>query len=154
MKKSYNLRPLEERFWPKVNKTKSCWLWVAGVNRQGYGKFSLDGKTQRANRVSWEIHNDSIPDGLCVLHKCDNTSCVNPDHLFLGTNKDNTQDMLAKGRHSGPTGELNRHAKLTEKEVLEIRRTRTSPPISLAAMFGISPRTVRDIVNLKTWRHI
>lgn len=75
-----------------------CWLWEGAVDRYGYGKIRDNCHRVQAHRVSWILHNGPIPEGLCVLHKCDVPGCVNPDHLFLGTNKDNTQDALKKGR--------------------------------------------------------
>ena len=100
--------PIKERFWKKVKKGASdeCWLWTGTREPRGYGKIADDYDSDTgfvplaAHRVSWELHNGSIPPGLCVLHKCDNPSCVNPKHLFLGTNKDNSQDMVRKGRAS------------------------------------------------------
>jgi hypothetical protein len=93
-------RPVADRFWPKVEKTDGCWLWTGATDRRGYGKiFDGAGKLLIASRVAHELCIGPIPDGLCVLHKCDNPPCVNPDHLFLGTFGDNTQDMLAKGRN-------------------------------------------------------
>jgi len=90
----------EERFWGHVQKTETCWLWVAALNNKGYGKFlSLaHGPGTYAHRFSWMLHYGPIPQGLCVLHKCDVPRCIRPDHLFLGTHKDNMRDMVAKGR--------------------------------------------------------
>jgi len=98
----------EQRFWNKVNKTDTCWLWTASKRNKGYGAFSYtrDGKMiqDRAHRYSWEIHKGSIPEGLFVLHSCDVPACVNPSHLFLGNNQENVDDMMNKGRHvSGGT---------------------------------------------------
>ncbi len=95
--------PREERFWKHVHKTDSCWLWTASVNDKGYGQLFVGvGKSPlRAHRVSWELHRGLIPIGLLVLHHCDNPPCVRPDHLFLGTYKDSTQDMISKGRQRG-----------------------------------------------------
>lgn len=94
---------MSARFWSKVNISggaTSCWPWMAGRLWVGYGMFCLRGKTKRAHRVAWEIANGEIPSDLCVLHRCDNPSCVNPAHLFLGTSADNTRDMVAKHRQA------------------------------------------------------
>ena len=98
--KNPNFRPIEERFFKKVEKTDSCWIWKGRTHKQGYGMFSAKPahKNWVSHRASWEIHYGTIPNGLCVLHKCDVRSCVRPDHLFLGTYKDNAVDMYSKGR--------------------------------------------------------
>ena len=80
-----------------------CWLWEKGVGSTGYGHIFYQGKMLKAHRVSWELHRGLILKDMCVLHKCDVPSCVNPDHLFLGTHKDNKRDSMKKGRHYIPT---------------------------------------------------
>ena len=92
--------PLEIRLWRKVTKTDTCWIWTGAIAGWGHGRIQTSiGQIDATHRVSWRLHFGEIPDGLCVLHKCDNPPCVRPDHLFLGTLKDNTQDMLKKERH-------------------------------------------------------
>lgn len=88
------------RFWDKVDKSGDCWLWTAGITAGKYGIISISGKRHYAHRVSWELVNGPVPEGLFVLHKCDVRRCVRPDHLFIGTHDDNMADMMAKGRHS------------------------------------------------------
>jgi hypothetical protein len=99
---------MEARFWKKVNKTENCWIWTGGgMGGWGEHKYGCIGNGRRgtgstfAHRFSWTIHYGTIPDGMDVLHKCDNTLCVNPEHLFLGTQKDNSKDMVKKGRRRG-----------------------------------------------------
>lgn len=94
-----------QRFFDKINKTDSCWLWIAAKRGEaGYGCMKFEGKLVDAHRISYRIHTGSIPKGFVVCHSCDNRLCVNPNHLFLGTQKDNMQDCLRKGRLKIPVG--------------------------------------------------
>lgn len=156
---------LEERFWRFVLKTDGCWLWTGRLVRHGYGQISLGGrhpKRAAAHRASWEIANGPVPDGLWVLHHCDNPPCVRPDHLFLGTAKDNSRDRDIKGRGKMPVGvgqpgELHPSARLTESQVLEIRRRYAEGSISqrrLADEYGIHQTHVSDIVIGRAWSHV
>ena len=110
------------RFWSKVDKTNTCWVWKAFKNDSGYGLFSIKRHMYRAHRIAWELTNGQIPDGIEVCHHCDNPACVRPDHLFLGTQNDNIQDGINKGRinlkeNNQPSGEANGKAILKNTEV-------------------------------------
>lgn len=160
----------ERRFWDKVDKIPGgCWLWTASTRHKGYGAFVYrrDGKTVngRAHRYSYELHVGPIPDGLMVLHSCDTPACVNPSHLFLGTNTDNVRDMIAKDRKVkggtyGPgdyeRGERHHNARLTEADVREIRRLASigTPQAKIAKQFGTSQGNISPIVNRKAWDHV
>jgi len=157
-----------ERFWAKVDKNGpvpsycpelgSCWLWTGTRVNGGYGNINRgvgQNQTIRANRAAWVLHHGPIPDGLDVLHHCDNPPCVNPTHLFCGTAKINALDASSKGRMAA--GERNGMVKLTEELVLEIRRLYASGGVSqytLAKQVGCHQMTVSDLITRKTWRHI
>ncbi len=151
---------LKERFEGKFigEPNSGCWLWMAYVTPAGYGKFGVKNTVMLANRASWEIYRGKIPDGLFVLHKCDTPACVNPNHLFLGTQNDNMRDKYLKGRARGPSGPNGRHgeknplSKLTETQVEEIRAS-SDPQRKIAARYGISQRAVSDIRLGRRWRH-
>lgn len=147
------------RFWRHVDKSSlnECWNWTASTSG-GYGRLRVlvgdKWKTANANRVSWEIHYSDIPDGLFVCHKCDNKLCVNPEHLFLGTPKDNTQDMLSKNRHS--KGSSHPVSKLTEEDVKRIFDLRENGLThqEIADHFSVSRTNVTYILNRKIWKAV
>ena len=151
-----NLTPAE-RFWSKVNKTESCWLWTACCKQFGYGCFSVSrSKWILAHRASWIFTNGPIPEGQLILHKCDNPPCVNPSHLFLGTHADNVADKMNKGRYyrgQAPKGIDNPASKLTESQVTIIRAS-AMPQEDLAYAFGVSQTTISRIQLRKNWSHI
>lgn len=102
-KKGTVIRPFHERFWEKVDKTRRCWVWIGAINgRSGHGRTFMDGRRIIASRASWIMHNGPVPDGVFVLHRCDNAPCVRPDHLYLGTLADNNHDAEARGRRPHP----------------------------------------------------
>ncbi len=139
------LRTVEQRFWDFVQKSDGCWTWSGDRIVDGYGRIRVHGRLVLAHRMSWELHFRPIPDGLDVLHHCDNPPCVRPDHLFLGTPADNSADMVAKGRHYGSH-------KLTAEDVQTIRRSRDTAA-NLATRFSVTRSTVYYIRARKTWKH-
>lgn len=143
--------PLIIRFQQKIGPetASGCKPWQAGTNPAGYGLINKGGKGQclLAHRVAWEVAHGPIPEGLDVLHKCDNPPCVNTDHLFLGTGADNVADMCSKGRHS--FGERNGHCKLTTAQVLAIHQVHETQKVTqafLAAMFSVNQSTIGRIL--------
>jgi len=155
-----------ERFWSKVDKKadEECWEWLAYKNTKGYGRVGIKNKLYKAHRVAWVATNGEIPahesyHGICVCHKCDNPSCVNPAHLFLGTHEENVKDMVKKERGVMPdkNGEKNGRSKLTEKQVIEIREKYTSDKYTFVALskeYDVTITTIRSIVLYKIWKHI
>ena len=146
--------PLEERLLGKMDVDPSgCWEWNAGRNRKGYGNIKVAGKDLRAHRVAYEVWVDLIPDGMQVMHICDNPPCINPDHLRVGTNKDNADDRDAKGRQRVLRGEENGFSKLTWENVQEIRDLYGDhTQAELARMYGVSPRTIMLVRTNQAWR--
>lgn len=126
-----------------------CWLWERSVRPNGYGVFMMEHGKQcvGAHRASWMIHNGDIPDGLFVCHKCDVRSCVNPNHLFLGTHAENIMDASRKGRMKGWK------AILSESDVAEIRMSKAGRK-ELAARYGVRPCTISDIRSARSWRRV
>lgn len=149
-------KTLLERFEDKVLliPESTCHWWI-GVQNGGYGQIKIGNATKKAHRVSFELYKGTIPEGLQVCHKCDNPSCVNPDHLWLGTAKDNAMDMAKKGRQVGPFGEKQHLSKLTESDVIEIRKLKLSYTyIEIGEMYGVYYSTIEKIVNGRTWKHV
>lgn len=141
--------------WVSIPET-SCWWWVGVANKAGYGRIKRGGKQLYAHRVSHELHIGPIPEGMMVLHRCDNPCCVNPDHLFLGTHQDNMDDRAAKGRTSHTSrnqGEACHAAKLNEQYVRIVRNSTASAAVT-AGFFGVSETTIRNIRSGKTWGHV
>jgi len=146
--------PLEERFHLCYDKTDhGCWEWNATLHTTGYGMIRVNHKQILTHILSWELHHGDR-NGLCVLHKCDNRKCVNPEHLFLGTRLDNNKDRDSKGR--GPRGERNWCAKLTPKDLPLIFQMRESGMTqwAIADKFGVSQGAISGVLNKTTWSHL
>lgn len=169
------------RFFSKVQQghPDQCWLWIAARDKDGYGRFFLNGQTRRAHRVSYEIVHGPIPDELETLHSCDNPPCVNPNHISVGTSLDNSQDCIQKGRHIWTTnpercprghahylygqvvcslpGETNPAAKLTEVQVIAIRAAHAEGQFNyrqIATCYGVTAECIGHIVRRRAWKHI
>lgn len=145
----------KDRFWSKVQieSPDQCWPWVGCRTVEGYGMIRIGGKTFRSHRIAHVLALGAIPEGMCVLHRCDNPACVNPFHLLSGTHKENIEDMNAKGRQVSPRGVRNGSAKLTPDQVLRIREL-YNQGISqrrIGAMFSVSRPVISDIVKGHTW---
>lgn len=142
-----------ERFWSKVDVSgvDECWEWLASKS-EGYGRFSIRYQMWLAHRVAWVLTYGPIPEGLCVLHHCDNRGCCNPYHLFLGTRADNLADAARKGRTS--RGERRHNSKLTEEDVLDIRDMYATGKWTyreLADEFDVAKSLISGIVHGRTW---
>jgi hypothetical protein len=143
------MKSVEERFWSKVDLSGECWLWKASCWPDGYGQFKISHTVnRRAHRVAWELFNGPIPIGLSVLHHCDNILCVNPVHLFLGTQADNVHDCQTKGRL--PIGEKAVH-KLTLVQAREIKNSLLGNR-PLARIYPVSRTAIKYIKTGRNWR--
>lgn len=146
----------EERFWLKVNKTDTCWLWTGFLNHDGYGRVGPRKGVHtgmRAHRWAWESVNGPIPAGMELMHTCDVRACVRVDHLRLGTHSENMADCFQKGRST--QGERNSHAVLNADQVREIRGLEGKErQVDIAAKFGVRPSQISHIWARRTWRHI
>lgn len=149
-----------KRFWDSIQKSTNpndCWKWQKCKNHHGYGVISVYGKSFLAHRFSYILHFGKIPNGLFVLHKCDYPQCCNPNHLFLGTQKDNIQDCVNKKRIQHPIGEKNGHAKLNKHQVIQIRKLYATGLYyrnTLAKKYNVSYTTISFIITRRTWAHI
>jgi hypothetical protein len=151
------------KFWAKVQKSDNCWEWQGDKDRDGYGVISWLKRPVRVHRLAWLLLRGAIPENLCVLHHCDNPVCVNPEHLFLGTHRDNNLDMRAKGRENRnyegferARGSSNGNAKLEEEDIQVIKELHSSGHSlrQIGRMFGVSMFPIQQIVNGKAWNHV
>jgi len=154
---SAKLISIEEKLKRYFVTDSNCWSWTGSKDRNGYGVFGHHRNKQlRAHRAAYEFHVGAIPTGMFVCHSCDNPSCINPKHLFVGTAKDNTQDMIKKQRKTILYGELHPNSKLSNDQVLRIKQLRKQniPLNDIANQFCISFQTVSSIAKGTTWNHI
>jgi len=144
----------EQRFWSKVNKTDTCWLWTGCCFSNGYGAFGVNSNNVGAHRYSYMLHKGEIAEGLVIRHTCDVRVCVNPNHLIIGTLKDNINDMVERNRQAKGINCCN--TKLTEDDIREIRIFRGFgfKYDKLANMYGVDKTTIGRIITGKTWSHV
>lgn len=153
-------RAIAERFWEKVNKTDSCWLWTAAkTTHGGHGSIGFNGRNHHAHRISWMLHVGDIPEGKHVLHTCDVAHCVNPRHLYIGTHQDNMRDAKERNRfRTVPRpGTLHHSVKLTECQVFEIRALCASGEttfVDIAKQYGVGDPTIHKIHRRQRWKHL
>jgi hypothetical protein len=140
-----------EKFWGLVAKGDGCWSWVGKFTDGGYGTMSVKASPRLAHRIAWALANNKSPGELFVCHSCDNRKCVNPDHLWLGTNKENMADMAAKGRAANRR--RGRGVTLNETAVLAIRAS-TESDAALAGKYGVAAHTIYEARTRRKWRHV
>lgn len=135
----------------EVDPDTDCWNWQGTRQWSGHGEIHYEGKTSRAHRVSYRAFKGEIPDGMAVCHSCDNPACINPDHLWLGSQAENLADMREKGR--GTEGQTHPNAKLTEAAVREIRASKETSH-ALGRKYGVSHSLIVNVRQRKAWRHV
>ncbi len=150
---------VENRFlrYVKSPTREKCWEWTGKLNSYGYGRLTFERSTLLAHRVSYFLYNGIFEESLCVCHSCDNPKCVNPKHLFLGTHADNNRDMYEKDRQRPAFGTDHFRSKLSEEDVLEIRKLYKKGDYthrSLAKKFKVHKTTVTFILTGRTWKHL
>lgn len=147
---------VKARFWSKVEKTETCWIWTAAQDDTGYGAFGLAGKKRNTHRLSYEMHYGAIPTGMDVMHSCDNRACVNPKHLKVGTRTQNMRQCVEHGRMNVVAGESHSKSKLTEAAVRFIREQSAKGVgrQELADLFGVDRKCIFKVATGKSWRHV
>ena len=143
---NYQRRDPADRFFAKVDKSESCWDWTGSKTTPGYGNFWDGSRHTGAHRFSWKLHFGEIPEGLLVLHRCDRPLCVNPEHLFLGTPRDNALDMLSKGRHAAQTGT---HNPVCGEDVPGVKMTRERV-MEMRDLYSVGDVTQRELADPKS----
>jgi len=144
------LKRLEQ--YTSIDHASGCHLWI-GPKREGYGRLKIQGKMIGVHRLVYSMSKGEIPSGMLVCHSCDTPACVNPEHLFLGSDKDNSDDKVSKGRQARCPGELNGRAKLTAEQVLRIRNDNRLLK-EIAADYGVTLSVISHIKTRRSWKHI
>ena len=142
-------------FDKRVDKSGNCWIWLGKPDTYGYGRMRFNGRDEAVHRLAYHFAYGEIPDGLFICHDCDNRMCVNPTHLYLGTNQDNLADMVQRGRSN--RGEARPNAKLKEAHVRQIRARYQDRRLSislLAKEYGVTCSTIRSVITFRSWRHV
>lgn len=156
--KTYTVEQATAALWSKVDKNPTCWLWTGAKDRYGYGLMTWRGKVRLVHRVVWELGFGEIGHGFSIMHTCDQPGCVNPNHMKLGTHQQNMLDCAAKRRTT--LGERNSHAKLTEEQVIAIKKEyrlinpRRSNAKELAKKYGVNHGTIVNVVVGRSWKHL
>jgi hypothetical protein len=137
---------LRERFeeYYKESSKDECWEWLSNLDKNGYGEIRVNNKTKKAHRISYELYKGEIPINMFICHKCDNPSCVNPNHLFLGTHQDNVNDKVNKKRQ---------HSKLNENDIMSILNS-NEKSIILSKIYDVSQKHINRIKRREQWKHI
>lgn len=151
----FNEKWIESETILSPNVDTPCHLWIAGKSEHGYGQFWNENRSYPAHRIIWELVNGPIPEEMCVLHLCDNRCCVNPEHFFLGTTQENTQDRQQKNRQA--KGVFQGSSKLTDIEVIEIRQKYANGGITqkeLSMEYNVHISIISLIINRQLWTHI
>jgi hypothetical protein len=148
---------MEEKFWSKVNKTDSCWLWTGCITQKGYGQVRRKEKTYYTHQYAWILSGNTIPEGHLMRHKCRSRNCCNPEHLETGTPQQNSDDMKRDGTSSAnktiKKGQAHSMAKLTEKDILDIRASDLGT-MKLAEKYNVDYTHICRIKSRKLWKHI
>jgi hypothetical protein len=152
------MKTIAEKLQNYTVNNNGCWIWNGGKTDRKYGITTINKERIRVHRLMWSVINGKIPIGMCICHKCDNPSCINPDHLFLGTNQDNVNDREKKGRNKPPIvyGENNPRAKLKEADVIEILKliNKNVPLSNIAKMYNVGATAIFNIKHGIRWTRI
>lgn len=152
--KKATTKSLAYKVWNRANRQHpdDCWEWMGHIGRTGYGILKHEGRPQLAHRLVFQLAGRDLPPDMCACHTCDNRKCINPNHLFVGSSTDNNRDRDSKGRQA--KGERGGRAKLTEKQVIEIRQRQSNGEkiASLSREFGVSWAAIKFVVNGTNWR--